>query len=198
MLPPASRAARVRIFPMFRTILLSIFIALSFTVSAQQPPPIAVPAESGSWINLAPTNAGFAILMPAKPDEKVEAIAGHPGLENHTLTLETKLAGYVVSYIQFTDNITDPTLIKQMLDRGREGGLASSGGTLKSEKEIKLNDYFGREWLMELPGGFSATARAYWVKRRLFQTVFITTLRPDDSAEIRRLRQETATKFLDS
>jgi len=112
--------------------------------------------------------------------------------------LETKLAGYVVSYVVFSDDVTDPARIKDLLDRGREGGLASSGATLKSEKEIKLNDYFGREWLMELPSGLSATARAYWVKRRLFQTVFVTTPKSDDSPETKRLRQEAATKFLDS
>lgn len=136
--------------------------------------------------------------MPGKPAERVQEVEGHPGIENHMLILETTLAGYVVSYVQFPDDVTDPAAIKELLNRGREGGLASSGATLKSEKEIRLNDYFGREWLMELPSGLVATARAYWVKRRLFQTVFITTPKPDDSAEVRRLRQETATKFLDS
>lgn len=112
--------------------------------------------------------------------------------------LETKLAGYVVTYVQFPDEITDPAVIKGLLDRGREGGVESSGGTLKSEKEIKLNDYLGREWLMELPGGLTATARAYWVKRTLYQTIFVTTPKSDDSAEVKKLRQETASKFLDS
>ncbi|MDQ6652422.1 MAG: hypothetical protein M3Y84_06735 [Acidobacteriota bacterium] len=157
---------------MKRTLLLSIFICLGFVVVlAQQQPPPAVHPESGSWINVAPANAGFTVLMPAKPFEKVDAVEGYPGVENHLMTLETKLAGYVVSYVQFPDDVTDPNAIKVMLDRGREGGIASSGGKLKSEKEIKLNEYFGREWMMELPGGFSATARAYWVKRRLYQTV---------------------------
>ncbi|HXL80385.1 MAG TPA: hypothetical protein VN951_05855 [Pyrinomonadaceae bacterium] len=185
---------------MFRTILLSIFIALSFaTVSAQQPRPSPVAVPVGlAWINGAPANAGFTILMPGKPTEQVQPVAGHPDLENHLLALETSLASYVVSYLTLADDVTDPAIIKVLLDRGREDGLTSSGGTLKSEKEITLNKYFGREWLIELPGGFSATARAYWVKRRLFQTVFITTPEPDDSAEVKRLRQETATKFLDS
>jgi hypothetical protein len=184
-----------------RIIAISIFVALSFDpVSAQQPQPlpVALPNDSSAWINGAPANAGFTILMPGKPAERVQAVEGHPGIENHMLILETTLAGYVVSYVQFPDDVTDPAAIKELLNRGREGGLASSGATLKSEKEIRLNDYFGREWLMELPSGLVATARAYWVKRRLFQTVFITTPKPDDSAEVRRLRQETATKFLDS
>lgn len=186
---------------MLKILFLAIFVGLGFaTVPAQQPQPapVAVPPESGVWTNGAPANAGFTVLMPGKPSETVQALEGRPGIENHLLMLETKLAGYVVSYVQFPDEVTDPVVIKGLLDRGREGGLASSKGTLRSEKEIKLNDYLGREWLMDLPNGLSATARAYWVKRTLYQTVFVTTPKPDDSAETKRVRRETATKFLDS
>ena len=179
------------------TILLSIFISLSFiTVLAQQQP--AAYAESATWVNVAPADAGFAVLMPSKPSEKGEAVEGHPGVANHLMTLETKLAGYVVSYVQFPDDVTDPVAIKVMLDRGREGGITASKGELKSEKEIKLNGYFGREWVMELPGGLFATARAYWVKRRLYQTVFVTAPNASDPPEVIKLRREVATKFLDS
>ncbi len=92
--------------------------------------------------------------MPGKPSEQTQALEGQPGVENHLLMLETKLAGYVVSYVVFSNDVTDPARIKDLLDRGREGGLGSSGATLKSEKEIKLNDYFGREWLRSFPMAF--------------------------------------------
>jgi hypothetical protein len=180
-------------------LLLSIFICLSFTtVLAQQATPPIVHPESGTWINAAPGDTGFTVLMPSKPAERVEAVEGHPGVENHFMTLETKLAGYIVSYVQFSDDITDPAAIKGLLDRGREGGITSSRGKLISEKEIKLGEYLGREWVMSLPGGFSATARAYWVKRRLYQTVFVIAANAGESTEVMQLRQEAATRFLDS
>jgi len=94
--------------------------------------------------------------------------------------------------------VTDPVQIKAMLDAGREGGVAASGGELSSEKEIKLNGYSGREWNMKLPGGLLATARAYWVKRRLYQTVFVMSPNASDTPEVMKVRQEAATKFLDS
>jgi len=179
-----------------RSILLSIFISLSFIpVLAQQPPDHP---EAGAWINVAPDNAGFTVLLPAKPADKVDPVAGHPGVENHTFTLETTLAGYVISYVSFPDEINDPEVIKQMLDRGREGGIEASGGELVSEKEIKLNGYFGREWSLKLPAGLTTTARAYWVKRRLYQTVFVKSPKANDSPEVIKLRQQAETKFLDS
>ena len=179
-----------------RTILLSIFISLSFiTVLAQQP---AVARVSDSWVNVAPANAGFSVLMPAQPSEKVEKVESRPGVEHHILTLDTKQAGYVVSYVQLADEVTDAAAVKLMLDRGRDGGIASSGGKLKSEKEIKLNEYLGREWIIELPGGLLATTRAYWVKLRLYQTVFIISPNASDPPEVTKLRQELAATFLDS
>ncbi len=119
-------------------------------------------------------------------------------MENHLLTLETEIGGYVVSYLQFPEDITDPDRIKLMLDRGREGGIAKSGGELVIETEIKLNGYFGREWNMKLSGDLTATARAYWVKRRLYQTVFVMSPKANDSQEVTKLRRQAATKFLDS
>jgi hypothetical protein len=162
------------------------------TVLAQQEP------ESGAWVNVAPAKAGFTVSMPGKPSESSAPIEGRPGTENHTLTLETKLAGYVVSYVQFPDEITDPDSIKMILDSGRDGGLASSKGELASEKEIKLDGHFGREWVVKLPGGFLSTARAYWVKRSLYQTVFVIVPAESGTPDLVKLRNEAANKFLDS
>lgn len=182
---------------MKKTILLSTLLALSFiTVLAQQP--AVVQPESGAWTNAAPANSGFTVLMPGKAMEATQPLEGHPDLANHLVTLETELGGYVVTYLDFPNDVTDPDRIKLMLDRGREGGVAGSGGELVSETEIKLNGYFGREWSMKLPGGLTATARAYWVKRRLFQTVFVKSPKASDSPEVIRMRQQAETKFLDS
>jgi hypothetical protein len=188
---------------MKRTLLLSIFISIFIsvnfaTVLAQETFPAALHPESGTWINVAPANAGFTIRMPGKPREKVEALEGRPDVENHLLTLETKVAGYVTSFVQFPDDVTDPDTIKTLLDAGREGGLTSTHGKLISEKEIRLGEYVGREWAVSLPGGFSATTRAYWVKRRLYQTVFVIGANAGESVELAQLRQEAATKFLNS
>lgn len=136
--------------------------------------------------------------MPGKAAEQSQPLEGHPDLANHLLTLETDIGGYVVSYLEFPDDVTDPDQIKLMLDRGREGGIASSGGELISETEIKLNGYFGREWNLKLSGGLTATARAYWVKRRLLQTIFVKSPKASDSPEVIKLRQQAETKFLNS
>lgn len=184
---------------MLRTIFIAIILALSVGVlMAQQPAAAPVAQAEPVWINVAPDSAGFTILMPGKPSEQTQPVKGQPGVDNHLLMVETERAAFVVSYVVYPDVVTDPAQIKGLLDRGREGGLAKSEATLKSEKEIKLGDYLGREWQIELAGGFSATARAYWVKRRLFQNIFVTAPKADDSPELKRLRHEAAAKFFAS
>jgi hypothetical protein len=179
-----------------KTILLSVIVSLSFITVLAQGPAVVHP-ESSPWVKAAPPNSGFSVLIPGKPAEQTQPVEGHQGLDNHLLTLETEIGGYVVSYLEFADEITEPDQVKSILDRGRQGGI-SSGGELISEKEVKVNGYFGREWSLKLPGGLTATARAYWVKRRLYQTVFVKTPKANDSSEVIKLRQQAETKFLDS
>lgn len=184
---------------MKKLLLVSTLISLCLVSSFAQtePPSNEALAESGTWIKAAPANKGFTVLLPGKPAEASLPIAGRPELENFTLSMETTLAGYVVSYVPFPSDVTDPAAIKEILDRGREGGLASTKAKLISEKEIKLNDYFGREWVIELPGNLRSTARAYWVKRRLYQTVFVSPAAYNTPEKI-RLSQDAKVRFLDS
>jgi hypothetical protein len=180
-----------------KIILLSVLVSLNFiTVLAQEP--AVVHPESSPWVKASPPNSGFSVLIPGKPVEQAQPVEGHPGLESHILTLDTALGGYVVLYLELAEDITDPEQIKLMLDKGRENGIASGGGELISETEIKLNGYFGREWSLKLAGGFTATERAYWVKRRFYQTIFVKTPKANDSPELIKLRQQAETKFLDS
>lgn len=184
---------------MKKTILLATFVLFIFASAlAQQPPPADVHPESGTWVKVAPANAGFTVMMPAAPSETTPPASVRPDVESHMLGLETKLIGYVLSYTLFPREETDPAGIKMMLDRGRDGGIAASQGKLISEKEIKLNDYSGREWQLELPGELLGTVRAYWVKRRLYQTVVITSANKTGPAAITKLTQEASSKFLDS
>jgi hypothetical protein len=179
-----------------KPLFLATFICLSFvTVLAQQ---AAIPAASGKWITIAPANSGFSVAFPGQPSPSVQPVKDQPGLEHHMLSLETEPAGYVVTYVQFNEDVTDPDAVKLLLDRGREGGLASSGGKLKSEKDIKLNGFSGREWLVDLPGGLSATARAYWVKRQLYQLIFVAIPKANEGPEAIKVRQDLANKFFES
>ncbi len=179
-------------------ILLSIFCIGCVTGIGQQPASRDVQPESGVWANAAPADAGFKILMPGKAEKTTRPVASLPGVENHVLLLQTDLAAYMVSYVQFPSDVTDPVAIKTLLDRGREGGLKSSKGELKSEKEVTLDGHAGREWVITLPYHQNGTARAYWVRNRLYQTLFIEQSGSAETPQLQRLRQDARIRFLDS
>src|SRR5204863_8597503 len=85
---------RVRINLVKKTILLATLLSLSFIPVLAQQPSAARP-ESGAWVNVAPADSGFTVLMPGKATEASQPLEGHPDLANHVLTFETELGGYV-------------------------------------------------------------------------------------------------------
>ena len=149
------------------------------------------------WEKFSPKGSGFEVLFPGKPTGSDEALDTAVGtLMHHQYSLLQGTSYFMVSYVDYPGPVTDPTLIKTMLDAGREGGLKATNGVLRSEKEIKLGEYVGREWVVVIPDGGVARARAYWVSSRLYQAVVLIPETKD--VEAGKLREATMSKFLDS
>lgn len=182
------------------------FAAAAHAQADPPPPPRpvapqpAVEETPAAWKKLAPAGGGFTALIPGTASEQTTPIKFAGGeLTNHIFALETPLAAYIVSYADFPQEIADPEAIKRMLDGGRDSGLASTSATLRNERDIKIDGHPGREWVMAAEGKFVATARAYWVTRRLYQTVMVVSdAVPNPPAATVRLREAAAAKFLNS
>jgi hypothetical protein len=137
------------------------------------------------------------VLFPGKPiasDETIDTMSGP--VTHHQYTLETGTTYFMMSYVDYHEVVTNVAAIKILLDAGREGGLNATHGELKSEKDIKLGDYIGREWVIKIPDSGGARARAYWVSNRLYQEVVMMPDAHNVAAE--KAREATMSKFLDS
>lgn len=155
---------------------------------------VATTQGETAWEKFSPAGGGFSVLMPGKPkiqDQEIQTDVGK--LINHLYTLSATPNLLMVSYAEFPQTVTDPAVIKAMLDNARNKAVSAAKGELKSEKEIKLGETIGREWLVTLPSirGI-ARARAYWADRRLYQ-VLILMLEEEETSQ-----QTTISKFLDS
>lgn len=178
-----------------------LILACAFVVAGVKGQQAAEPVErdSGVWKKFSPPGSGFTISMPGAPSQQTNSLDTKLGkLDNHMFSLSTSTAGYIVSYAEFPEVITDPDAIKRMLDGGRDQALSTSGAKLKSEKTIKLNEHPGREWSVEVPGSFVATARVYWVKRRLYQTIIVMMETKDSAPEVIKVHEQAIARFLDS
>ncbi|HEX5709318.1 MAG TPA: hypothetical protein VFX96_18600 [Pyrinomonadaceae bacterium] len=191
--------------PLSRIIMCAALVASAAVSAVAQGDPrpsaaVAVEQNAAAWKKLAPAGSGFTALMPGTASEQTAPVKSARGdLQNHLFTLETPLAAYIVSYVEFPEPVTDPETIKRMLDGGRDSGLSSASATLRSEREIKIDGHPGREWVMGVQGKFVAHARAYWVKQRLYQALIIMEDAPANaSAATLKLREDTVAKFLNS
>lgn len=179
---------------------LAACVAAPGAAQDKAPPPRAVEETESAWKKLAPAGAGFTVLIPGTAAAQTSAVPTAAGeLQNHIFTLETPLAAYIVSYVEFPKPVTDPDQIKFLLDRGRDGGLKGGESTLRSEKEIKIDGYSGRELVMAMQGKLVGHARLYWVGRRLYQTVIVMNDTPANaSSAALKLRGDVVSKFLNS
>lgn len=154
------------------------------------------PAAAQKWEKFAPAGGDFSVLMPGKPvktDQEMQTAFGK--LVNHMFLLQSGEAVYMVSYGDFPEPVSDPAVIKRMLDSARDNAIQATSGRLKEEKEIKLGGHTGRELLVVLPAGLTR-ARAYWVGKRLYQVVVLMPEGKGAAGE--KAREETMAKFLDS
>lgn len=190
-----------------RTFLLGVVLfgcAVAPAVRAQEQTG-PVESDAAAWKKFAPEGGGFTVLMPGTVSEEKQPIESEAmKIENRLYSVETKLGVYMITYADFPEVITDAALIQRMLDGGRDKALSNTKGKMVSETNIKLDGYAGREWLVEIPGGtvvpggIVARARAYWVKRRLFQILVLREEEPNATPERVRIREGATMKFLDS
>ncbi|MBA3240733.1 MAG: hypothetical protein H0T60_05850 [Acidobacteria bacterium] len=158
-----------------------------------------VEQNATAWKKLAPAEGGFMVLMPGTASEEKHSVETSVGkLENRIYSVETKQGVYMVMYADFPEVVSDADTIQRMLDNGRDKALANTKGKLTSEKNIKLDGYAGREWLVEIPGSNVIRARAFWVKRRLYQSLVIFPEGRNTPQETNRIRESATLKFLDS
>jgi hypothetical protein len=170
-----------------------------------KPPNLPTPSVKADVIpddNLAekfsPPGAGFSVLLPGKPKAEVQDLDTEIGkITNHVYLVDAPGVFYGVMYAEFPAPITDPEIAKGMFDNARKMAVAAVRGEVKSETEITLSGYPGRELLVLMPGGLGLLrARMYMVKQFFYQAI---TLRASEkNAELLKLRETEVKKFLDS
>ncbi len=176
------------------------FVGVASAQSTSGPPPVssATPAPTPKrWEKFSPPRAGFTLLLPGKITAQ-EQMVDKPGGKMLNRVYFADLEGdvFMVSYLEFPDPVTDSEAIKLMLDMGRDGVEGAGKATLKSESEIKHDGYSGRLWLLSLPNGIKATAKAFWVSNTLYQLLVITN-EVQTPAEA-KLTSERMSRFFDS
>ena len=145
-----------------------------------------------------PPGAGFSVLLPGKPKTEVQDLDTEIGkVTNHMYLVDAPGVSYAVMYAEFPAPITDPEVARAMFDNARILAVAAVRGDVKSESEITLSGYPGRELLVSMPGGLGMLrARMYMVEQFFYQAITLSA--PESKAETLKLREAEVKKFFDS
>lgn len=128
--------------------------------------------SASAWTRLTPSDAGFSVSMPGKPEPqtRVESLPDGSKLEHHVYFAEAKPSSYVVNYNDL-DYDVDPSKVAKLFDDVRDEGVRARHSKVVEEKDIQLDGHPGRERLEELDGAGGPVIlkfRVYLVGRRLY------------------------------
>jgi hypothetical protein len=101
-------------------------------------------AQTNEWIKLSPLGGGFSLMMPVKPEEKVNP--GHD-FTLHLYTAVTPDAIYIAGYGDYAPSIH--LNVTNELTANRDNFLKSVRAILTSSKSITLDDRQGIEFTAE-------------------------------------------------
>jgi hypothetical protein len=137
----------------------------------------------------------FSVKAPSQLEEQLQTVDTSSGkAEAHTYMAESDGILYVAAYSVFRDEIINQGDPEEFLNNARDSMLASLNGKLVLETRKSLEDYPGRELVvdMKMVDGKDGVmkARIYLVKNRLYQLMVM--------ADTEQASAGAITIFLDS
>jgi hypothetical protein len=134
----------------------------------------------------------FSISMPSEPEREVVKVPG--GIGDAELIIYTSEASqdlaYGATFNHFPYDFIINSVPKSIVENSANGAVEGVNGELIDEKDLKIEDYPGKEIKFSAPGGFVRT-RIYLIGNTLYQlTVSSSTENEVDN--------ENAIMFLDS
>lgn len=156
-----------------------------------------------TWVKVEPDRAGFSILMPSVPTTSQETNQiGAFSVITHVLKARWQSEGYVVTYHEYPPSAMDymdNANPKTVFDFIRDRFIATvKGSKLLTESDTSIGGNPGREYVYESQGRGRALIRAYWVKPRLFQLMYVREQREPFESTLEHFLSANGQKFLAS
>ncbi len=175
---------------------------------APQPaPPVSRSRGILFWEEFVSQEGRFSVNMPAEPKlnrQEVETAMGK--LPIYFYVAETGAGGYMVGYNDFPQYSETAQFVNAILDGARDQVLAADPNRkLLSEKEIVVEGYVGREWLVA-DKSLLFRAETFFAKGRLYQLLYLAPVSDafkngrasENAADRMTSYEETSKKFFGS
>lgn len=146
-------------------------------VGPPPPPAPSVEHNANAWKEFVSQEGRFSVRMPAEPKlNRQEANTALGKLPVYFYSAETRVGGYMVGYSDFPKRDESPELLSAVLNGARDNVLAGDASRkLLSEKEVTIEGYPAREWLVA-DNHLLFRAETFLAKGRFYQVLFIAPL----------------------
>jgi hypothetical protein len=127
---------------------------------------------TGEWKTITPKDGTFSFQMPNTPKDDrqfIKTATGGVDLSVYVLDLPRGEGTLAVVVNDFPQEMLKGLSVDKRLDSARDGAVANAKGKLKGEKKITLEDYPGRELVVEVDAKSLVRVRLFVVKNRLYQ-----------------------------
>lgn len=144
---------------------------------ADKPAEPAADAATAGWVDFESTEGKFTARFPKTPKtQNIPTPTPAGNIDQTMIMADDNGISYGVSFADYPEEATKATPIETMLDGARDGAVGNINGTLKSEKQIKLGEYDGRE--LEVTASAAGQdvvvhQQMFVVKNRLYQLIVV-------------------------
>jgi hypothetical protein len=150
---------------MLRRALLLIVIAL-----------LALPGRAGAqtWTEYRPPGVGFSLEMPGTWTSDVKDIQTAIGtVKGYMVSLETEGRAYLSMYIPYPPERVRGKPVQPILDGARDGAVSNVHGTLRSEEQVTVGNFAGRQLIIDAPNDLVLVHRFFMMDATLVQAVVV-------------------------
>jgi hypothetical protein len=131
-------------------------------------------AQQGEWKAITAKDGTFSFQMPDTPKDDrqfIKTATGGVDLSVYVLDLPKGEGTLAVVVNDFPQEMLKGLSVDKRLDSARDGAVANVKGKLKAEKKVTLQDYPGRELVVEVDAKSLVRVRLFVVKNRLYQVL---------------------------
>lgn len=174
---------------MFRNIIFLLFCSILFVSNFET---AAQTKKKDTWKEFVSEEGGFKVKMPILPTRTVSKVEMAFGKADVTqFRVITRTAGFFVGFVEFPSVISDKEEIEMRYDLARDSLLATGKDKLVSEKAITLNNFAGREFVIQ-SAQLIQTVRVFIVNQSMFTLIGAT------APSFKAANQTSINKFLNS
>ena len=149
-------------------------------------------SRAQTWSEYRSEEGTLRIEMPGLPKLNTVAIAigNNETAPMVEAQMATRLAAYQVSYISYPRRIGQSAATDVLLDNFRN--KMAAGSTYRSEKQLTLGPFSGREFVVVEANGRHTAVRLYWVRGRLYQLMVTGGAGIENNPDARRFLESFA------